>query len=69
VQWLWLIKLFELEVSVRKMAQQVGLSYRAVYAAVKAIRFAILAHAEDAKRLVNGEIERDESYFGGRRKR
>lgn len=68
VQWLWLIKLFELEVSVRKMAQQMGLSYRAVYAAVRAIRLAILAHAEDAKLLLSGEIELDESYFGGRRK-
>src|SRR4030043_409918 len=30
-QWLSLIKLFELEVSVRKMAQQMKLSYRSVY--------------------------------------
>ena len=38
VQWLSLIKLFELEVSVRKMSLQLGLSYRAVYgAAAKAI--------------------------------
>ncbi|MCX5851322.1 MAG: IS1595 family transposase, partial [Deltaproteobacteria bacterium] len=68
VQWLSLIKLFELEVSVRKMAAQMNLSYRAVYRAVTTIRMAILAHAADADMLLGGEIELDESYFGGRRK-
>ena len=68
VQWLSLIKLFELEVSVRKMSLQLGLSYRAVYGAVNAIRMAILSHAEDATTLLGGEIELDEAYFGGRRK-
>lgn len=68
IQWLWIIKLFELEVSVRKMALQLGLSYRSVYAAVSAIRMAILSHAEDARSLLSGEIELDEAYFGGRRK-
>ena len=33
IQWLSLIKLFELEVSVRKMALQLNVSYRAVYRA------------------------------------
>src|SRR5512136_356312 len=68
VQWLSLIKLFELEVSVRKMSLQLGLSYRAVYGAVSTIRMAILSHAEDAASLLGGEIELDEAYFGGRRK-
>lgn len=68
VQWLSLIKLFELEVSVRKMSLQLGLSYRAVYNAVNTIRMAILCHAEDARSLLGGEIELDEAYFGGRRK-
>ncbi|MCX5834980.1 MAG: IS1595 family transposase [Deltaproteobacteria bacterium] len=68
VQWLSLIKLFELEVSVRKMSLQLGLSYRAVYRAVSTIRMAILSHAEDAPSLLDGEIEIDEAYFGGRRK-
>jgi len=68
VQWLSLIKLFELEVSVRKMSQQMGLSYRAVYRAVSTIRFSILSHARDAEGLLDGEIELDESYFGGKRK-
>ena len=68
VQWLSLIKLFELEVSVRKMSQQMGLSYRAVYRAVSAIRFSILSHARDAEGFLDGEIELDESDFGGKRK-
>jgi transposase len=67
-QWLWIIKLFELEVSARKIAQQVELSYPTVLKAVTTIRIAIVAHAKDAMDLFNGEIELDESYFGGRRK-
>lgn len=68
VQWLSLIKLFELEVSVRKMSLQMNLSYGTVYRAVSAIRWSILSHAKDAEVLLDGEIELDESYFGGRRK-
>jgi transposase len=34
VQWRWIFKLFELEVSVRKMALQLGLCYRCGWAAV-----------------------------------
>jgi len=67
-QWLWIIKLFELEVSARKIAQQVELSYPTVLKAVTIIRIAVVAHTKDAKDLFNGEIELDESYFGGRRK-
>jgi transposase len=63
-----ILKLFELEVSVRKMAQQMKLSYRAVYGAVNTIRMTILSHAADADVLLGGEVELDESYFGGRRK-
>ena len=68
VQWLSLIKLFELELSVRKMAEQMNLAYNTVYRAIQNIRCAILAHAPDAERLLDGEFELDESYFGGRRK-
>ena len=50
------------------MAQQLSLSYNTVYKAVNTIRLAILAHADDAKTLLSGEIEIDESYFGGKRK-
>ncbi len=67
-KWLWIIKLFELEVSARKIAQQVQLSYPTVLKAVTLIRVAIVANAKDAQDLMNGEIELDETYFGGRRK-
>lgn len=50
------------------MAQQMKMSYRAVYGAVSTIRMAVLSHAADADILLGGEIEPDESYFGGRRK-
>jgi transposase len=63
VQWLSLIKLFDLEVPARKMSQQMGLSYRAVYRAVIAIRLSILSHAQDAEELLGRGI--DESYLGG----
>jgi transposase len=67
-EWLRLVKLFELEVSPRKMAVQLGLAYRTVYRAVMTIRLAILAHAREGAELLSGEVEMDESYFGGYRK-
>ena len=54
VQWLSLIKLFELELSVRKMAEQMKLAYNTVYQAVQTIRCSILAHACDASDLMDG---------------
>ena len=67
-QWLWIIKLFELELSARKISQQVALSYPTVLKAVDTIRMAIVAHSVDSQELLGGEIELDEAYFGGRRK-
>jgi len=67
-QWLSLIKLFELEQSVRKIAEQMSLSYNTAYNGIQTIRYSILVHAQDAAEILSGEIELDESYFGGRRK-
>lgn len=68
-QWLRIIKLFELETSTRTMQRQLNLSYNTVYRAVNLLRMAILAHADDFNEyLMNGEIELDECYFGGKRK-
>lgn len=67
-QWLRLIKLFELELSIRKIAQQLRLSYNAAYKAIHTIRAAILAHSTDGDVSLSGEVEVDESYFGGKRK-
>lgn len=66
-RWLWIIKLFELELSASKIAQQVGLSYPTVLRAVTIIRLAILA-SKETEIFLGGEIEIDESYFGGRKK-
>lgn len=66
-QWLWIIKLFELELSARKISQQVGLSYPTVLKALGVIRMAIVANSDDYD-LLQGEVEMDETYFGGRRK-
>lgn len=66
-QWLWIIKLFELEVSTRWVAKELGLSYPTVLRATRLIRYAILQHAQDFQ-TARGEIELDETYFGGKRK-
>jgi len=66
--WLWLIKLFELEVCALRAAVQCKISYPTALKAYDIIRCSILTSAHDAKELLGGEIEVDESYFGGRRK-
>jgi transposase len=66
--WAWLIKFFELELSANRAARQIGLSYPTVLKAFDVIRYAIISSADDASDLLSGEIELDESYFGGRRK-
>ncbi|MBW2096981.1 MAG: transposase, partial [Deltaproteobacteria bacterium] len=66
--WLWVRKLFELEISINKIASQHALPYNTVHRAATLLRHAILCNAEDAEILLGGEIELDGSYFGGRRK-
>lgn len=66
--WLWLIKLFDLEVSANRAAAELTLSYPTALKAFDLMRYAILSTADDAEQLLSGEIELDESYFGGRRK-
>jgi len=62
------MKLFELEISARRIAQQVELSYPTVLKAVHLIRMAIVAANKGADDLLKGEIEIDETYFGGKGK-
>jgi len=66
--WLWLIKLFELEVCALRAAVQCKISYPTALKAYDLIRYSILASAHDGQEFLGGEIEIDESYFGGRRK-
>jgi transposase len=61
------IKLFELDTSVREAAKQLGLAYNTVYDLFNLMRESI-AHTDTDGFSLSGEIEMDESYFGGRRK-
>lgn len=49
IQWLWLIKLFELEVPAARIVEQMGLAPNTVFKAMATIRQAILAHSLDAR--------------------
>lgn len=66
-QWLWTIKLFDLDVSSRRASYELDVNYPTTLRAMDAIRGAIMANAEIPKEL-RGEVEMDESYFGGKRK-
>jgi len=63
--WLWLVKLFELELTAAQAAVQTGLSYPTALRAFTTLRRAILAGEEPE--LLRREVEADESYFGPRR--
>ena len=64
VTWLWLVKLFELELTARQAAIQTGVSYPTAHKAFLLLRRAILVDAEPE--LFRREVEADESYFGPR---
>ena len=66
-KFLMTIKLFALDMSVRESAKQLGLAYNTVYYLYQILRQAIVIPESD-NRSFSGEIEMDESYFGGRRK-
>ena len=65
VTWLWLVKLFELELTASQAALQTGVSYPTALKAFTLVRRAILGAAEPE--LLRREVEADESYFGPRR--
>lgn len=67
-QWLWILKLFELEVSTRRMAREVGISYPTALKAADLIRCAILHQADDFEHL-RKRIALDELCLGGRGQR
>jgi transposase len=68
VTWSLLIKLFEIEVSARKASIQLGLSYPTTLKGFDILRGAILQELSRSDEVLKGEIEADESYFGGKRK-
>lgn len=59
---------FYLELSARKAARELGLSYRTVYDKYMQYRYMIADYLHKEFTKMNGEIEIDESYFGGKRK-
>jgi transposase len=65
VTWLWLVKLFELELTASQAAVQTGVSYPTAHKAFTLLRRAVLAQAEPE--LFRQEVEADESYFGPRK--
>jgi len=66
VQWLSLIKLFELGgLPSARLAQQMGLAYRTVLPSRSDPPAGPLSARPRMPPLVGGEIELDESYFGG----
>jgi transposase len=67
-KWLAILKLFELSISVRKASKEVKLSYKTTLKAFNMVRRAILHELARHDEVLMGEIEADESYFGGRRK-
>ncbi len=59
--WLRVVKLFELELSAKKISAQLDLPYYKIFKAMMTIRYAILAHAPDAEAILHsGEIKLDD---------
>jgi transposase len=67
-KWLILMKLFELATSARKAAKEVKVNYNTALKAFDAMRRVIVNELAKNDLVLKGEIEADESYFGGRRK-
>jgi len=67
-KFLMAIKLFELDTSFRESAKQLGLAYNTVYRLYQILCHAIVI-TDTNYQSFSGEIEMDESYFGGRKKR
>ena len=68
VSLLILIKLFGLDISARKASTQLDISYPTTLKAFDLFRRSIACNLAKDDNLLKGEIEADESYFGGRRK-
>ncbi|RPI76346.1 MAG: IS1595 family transposase [Desulfobacteraceae bacterium] len=65
-QWLWIIKLFELELSASKISKQIGLSYPTTLKALHIIRLAILSHSQEKNDFLDGDLKLHEMYDGSK---
>ncbi len=59
---------FYLELSARKTAKELNVNYRLVHRKFMQFRKLIAVYCNQEARKLNGELELDESYFGGKRK-
>ena len=59
---------FYLEISARKTARELNLNYRLVHRRFMQFRRLIADYCNNETQKLNGELELDESYFGGKRK-
>jgi transposase len=62
------IKLFILEVPVNKAYKELGISYNTAHKIYQRIRKAIYDFVSREDEVLGGEVEADESYFGGKRR-
>lgn len=59
---------FYLEISARRAANELGLNYKTVQSRFMSFRKSINEYSKQEISKLNGELELDETYFGGRRK-
>src|SRR3989344_3868159 len=59
---------FYLELSARKTAKELNINYRLIHRNFMQFRKLIADYCNNEANKLNGEIEIDESYFGGKRK-
>jgi len=59
---------FYLEISAKKTARELEVDYDTVQSRFMQFRKAITEYCNQEARKLNGELELDESYFGGKRK-
>jgi transposase len=62
------VKLFILEVSANKAHKELGLAYNATHKIYTKLRQCIYKFTSKDDCPLSGEVEKDESYFGGKRK-
>jgi transposase len=67
-KFLLAVKLFVLEVPVNRAYRELGIAYNTTHKIYSKIRELIYRFSTRDERVLSGEIEMDESYFGGRRK-
>lgn len=62
------VKLFSLELSAHRAAEELALAYNTTHTLFMKIRQALVAKVEDGAQKAAGEMEMDEAYFGSKRR-